>query len=304
MTTQTYNGRPYWAFNLDNLDIAGSGTTSPSPTPTPTPSRRPRQPHRLHRPRHPLPSPTPTPIPTPSPTPIPTRPPIVGPVLTAPANLAAVAVGASGVDLSWSASSGAAGYIVERMTGGGMWVLIARGVVATSFQDTGLPASTTYQYAVVAFSGTSESAFSATATVQTGATTTAQAGDERRAIDPADRDDGRPEAVIQRGGGHVRRHERADAAGELRGDDPLGRRSLEPRDGHRLERPVHRGRPASLPGRGPIHRPGGRDDVRSVGAPAHTSTASTAAVGVPLRVIKRAAKLGTALWRARRGPGH
>jgi hypothetical protein len=154
----------------------------------------------------------------------------------------------------------------------------------------------------VAFSGTSESAFSATATAQTGATTTAQTGatNDGLSIQPivmtvapkqpfsgvvatfADTNVLTPPgsfvATIRWGDGHSSRGTVTGSNGQF---TVVGR--------HRF--------PAA-----------GRYTVRVAvtmsapsGSPARTSTTSTAAVRVPLHVVKRAAKLGAALLRSRRG---
>jgi uncharacterized repeat protein (TIGR01451 family) len=75
----------------------------------------------------------------------------------APANLKAQAVSSSEMDLSWDAStdsggSGLAGYAIERREAGGNFAEIARvDSNTTSFKDTGLTASTTYEYRVRAY---------------------------------------------------------------------------------------------------------------------------------------------------------
>jgi hypothetical protein len=96
---------------------------------------------------------------------------------TAPGNLVATANGSSEIDLSWTASTAAAGlanYLVERCTGSGCtnFAQIAA-PASTTFSDTGLAASTTFQYRVRAIdtAGT-VSAFSNTATAATTAVVT------------------------------------------------------------------------------------------------------------------------------------
>jgi hypothetical protein len=72
----------------------------------------------------------------------------------APANLAA-AVSASQINLSWTASAGATGYIISR---GGTPVAICS---ATNYSDTGLSSNTAYCYFVVATNSVGNSAASA-----------------------------------------------------------------------------------------------------------------------------------------------
>lgn len=192
LPTQTYNGEPYWPFNLDNLNIYGptgspTPTSSPSPTPTPSPSPTPTP--------SPSPSPTPTPTPTsnpptstapsPAPTPTPTS------SIPAPTGLNGIAVGTSQVDLGWNPSNGATGYIVERSTSGGSWSVIATDVQATDYTDTGLSAGTLYQYAVIALTAAGDSVSSVAASVVTASdpasvsTTAAGAGTASAAAVPA-----------------------------------------------------------------------------------------------------------------------
>ena len=86
----------------------------------------------------------------------------------APAGLTATAVSASQINLSWLAPSGAASYNVKRsITNGGSYTVVASGVTATNYQDTGLAASTIYYYVVSAVNSAGESANSAQATVAT-----------------------------------------------------------------------------------------------------------------------------------------
>jgi glucose/arabinose dehydrogenase/chitodextrinase len=71
---------------------------------------------------------------------------------TAPTNLAATAVGSSQVNLSWTASTdnvGVTGYRVERCQGSGCTTFTQVGTpTGTSYNDTGLAASTQYRYRV------------------------------------------------------------------------------------------------------------------------------------------------------------
>jgi len=77
----------------------------------------------------------------------------------APTNLTATAVSSNQINLTWSASSGATSYNVKRATvSGGPYTTIATGVAATSYNNTGLTASTTYYYVVSAVNASGESA--------------------------------------------------------------------------------------------------------------------------------------------------
>ncbi|MGH9743316.1 MAG: fibronectin type III domain-containing protein [Candidatus Acidiferrum sp.] len=98
---------------------------------------------------------------------------------TAPANLTATAASASQINLSWTASTdnvGVTGYKVERCSGAGCsnFAQIAT-PTSTTFNDTGLTASTSYSYRVrAADAAGNNSAYSntASATTQAGAHTT------------------------------------------------------------------------------------------------------------------------------------
>lgn len=95
----------------------------------------------------------------------------------APGSLSASAVSSSQVNLAWSDnSSNETGFKIERKTGaGGMYAQIATpGANATSFQDAGLAASTTYYYRVRATNAVGDSAYSNEAS-----TTTTAAGDPK-----------------------------------------------------------------------------------------------------------------------------
>ena len=99
--------------------------------PTPAPRRR----LRLRR----LPPPAPPPPPVPSPP-------------QSPADVIAGVFGLNPIVVSWSASAGASSYIVERSLDASTWSVIATGVTATSFVDSGLGYSTIYYYRVLAVS--------------------------------------------------------------------------------------------------------------------------------------------------------
>ena len=69
----------------------------------------------------------------------------------APATVTATAASASVVNLSWTASSGATNYLVQRsLTSGGSYALVASGVTATNYTDTGLSGNTVYYYVIAA----------------------------------------------------------------------------------------------------------------------------------------------------------
>ena len=93
----------------------------------------------------------------------------VGP--TAPTGLAAVAVGSSTINLTWTdTASDETGFLIERSTGGSSFAQIAAlGPNVTSYSDVGLNASTTYVYRVRATNGSATSAY----TLPQAATTTA-----------------------------------------------------------------------------------------------------------------------------------
>jgi lysophospholipase L1-like esterase/regulation of enolase protein 1 (concanavalin A-like superfamily) len=87
-----------------------------------------------------------------------------------PAGLSATMVSASQINLGWSAVSGATSYNVKRATtSGGPYATVQSGVTGTSFNNTGLNASTTYYYVVSAVSAGGESANSAQASATTSA---------------------------------------------------------------------------------------------------------------------------------------
>ncbi len=85
-----------------------------------------------------------------------------------PSGLSATAVSSSQINLSWTASAGAASYKVKRATvSGGPYTTIATGVTVTSFSDTALTAGTTYYYVVSAVNSGGESANSSQASTTT-----------------------------------------------------------------------------------------------------------------------------------------
>jgi hypothetical protein len=88
----------------------------------------------------------------------------------APTGLTVSASGTSGARVTWAAVSDADGYVVERATGAaGTFASIATPAAgATSYDDAGLAASTTYRYRVFAVRGTARSAASSEATYAPG----------------------------------------------------------------------------------------------------------------------------------------
>jgi glucuronoarabinoxylan endo-1,4-beta-xylanase len=91
------------------------------------------------------------------------------PVLSAPSGLIAAAVSSSQINLVWNGLTNATSYNVKRsLTNGGSYAIIASGVTATNYADSGLAGGTLYYYvvsAVVAGSETPDSVQAATATV-------------------------------------------------------------------------------------------------------------------------------------------
>jgi hypothetical protein len=81
-----------------------------------------------------------------------------GTTLSAPSDLATAEV-ATGVTISWSAAAGASSYSVHRRVvgGGGSYETLAADVTGTSYTDETVQAGTTYQYRVVAVSGSTTS---------------------------------------------------------------------------------------------------------------------------------------------------
>ncbi len=75
----------------------------------------------------------------------------------------------SQINLSWQPSLGATQYVVERSADGGPWTVIATGILAPLYFDSGLAPATTYAYDVVATSNGGDSPASLPATAQTSA---------------------------------------------------------------------------------------------------------------------------------------
>jgi subtilase family serine protease len=91
----------------------------------------------------------------------------------APQNVAATAASASQINLTWSNVTGATGFRVDRSLDGATWSTLATlGAGVTSYANTGLAASTTYYYRVLATNSSGTSTASATASAKTVAATT------------------------------------------------------------------------------------------------------------------------------------
>jgi hypothetical protein len=89
----------------------------------------------------------------------------------APANLTATAASSSSINLAWASSAGAAFYKIQRSpNGSSSWTQIGTSTT-NSYVDSGLSASTTYYYRVIA-SGSGDSAPSNVASATTGANLT------------------------------------------------------------------------------------------------------------------------------------
>lgn len=75
-----------------------------------------------------------------------------------PATFTAAAQSSSSVKLDWSAVGGATGYTLERKTGAATYTVIQASLTATTFTDSGLAASTKYNYRVKAVNAGGSSA--------------------------------------------------------------------------------------------------------------------------------------------------
>src|SRR5258706_14713764 len=88
---------------------------------------------------------------------------------TPPTGLIASALDATDMNLSWTASTGATGYKIQRSPDGSTgWTQVGASST-TSFADSGLSPSTKYFYRVVASSSAGDSAPSSTASATTAA---------------------------------------------------------------------------------------------------------------------------------------
>jgi hypothetical protein len=211
-------------------------------------------------------------------------------------NLTAIAIGTSQVDLSWNPSPGATGYVVERSDGGGTWAVIAGDIPALSYTDTGLAAATTYQYAVIAMSDIGDSGPSSPYSVQTGPAPSAPAGPPADALTVLSLilTAGRKQPFV----GTVATFTDANpatAAGRFVatvrwGDGWTSRGTVTGADGQFTVAGRHR---YAAPGRYAVQV----DVTMATPSGASTSATGTAAVGGPLRIIKRAARVRHALAR-------
>jgi endo-1,4-beta-xylanase len=85
-----------------------------------------------------------------------------------PTGLSAQAVSTSQINLTWNAFGNATGYNVKRsLTNGGPYAVVASGVTATNYSDSGLAGGTMYYYVVNAVVGGTNSVDSAQATATT-----------------------------------------------------------------------------------------------------------------------------------------
>lgn len=86
----------------------------------------------------------------------------------APTSPAALALSASSIRVSWTASSGATGYTVERSPNGtSSWAAVVTGHTASPYTDNGLSPSTPYWYRVIAVNGAGASSPSSIVTATT-----------------------------------------------------------------------------------------------------------------------------------------
>ncbi len=86
----------------------------------------------------------------------------------APTSLTATAASSSQINLSWSGSKGATGYLVQQSPNGSTgWTQIGTTSGTTTYQDTGLTAGTTYYFRVIATVGSLDSAASNIASATT-----------------------------------------------------------------------------------------------------------------------------------------
>jgi len=84
-----------------------------------------------------------------------------------PTGLVATAVSKSQINLTWSSTSGAASYKIERSTDGASWVQVASGVSSTSYSSTGLQRSTTYYFRIRATNSSGDSPYTSTVLAKT-----------------------------------------------------------------------------------------------------------------------------------------
>ncbi|HKM54012.1 MAG TPA: DUF4082 domain-containing protein, partial [Isosphaeraceae bacterium] len=85
----------------------------------------------------------------------------------APTNLTASAVSSTQINLTWTGSNGATGYLIQQSLNGSTgWTQVGSST-STTFQQTGLSAATTYYFRVLATLGTIDSAYSNVASATT-----------------------------------------------------------------------------------------------------------------------------------------
>ena len=84
-----------------------------------------------------------------------------------PGDISKVTVKASSgkITVTWTASSGAAGYIVQRKVKGGSWENLSTNVTELSFVDKNVKAGTVYQYRIRPRNGSIYGSFKASAEV-------------------------------------------------------------------------------------------------------------------------------------------
>lgn len=91
--------------------------------------------------------------------------------LAAPTNLAASQLSLTSMRISWTAATGATGYLLERASAAnpGVFSQVGGGLITgTSYDDTGLTPTQAYSYRVASVSASDTSAFSSTVTMATG----------------------------------------------------------------------------------------------------------------------------------------
>jgi fibronectin type 3 domain-containing protein len=88
-------------------------------------------------------------------------------LLGAPTGVVATTISTSEIDLTWTAVTGATGYVVLRSTTSGGPYSVVGSPTSTSFANTGLSAATTYYFVLEATAGSVTSAFSSQASATT-----------------------------------------------------------------------------------------------------------------------------------------
>ncbi len=89
----------------------------------------------------------------------------------APTNLVASAASSTQINLTWTGSNGATGYLIQQSLNGSTgWTQVGSTSGGTTFQQTGLSAGTTYYYRVLATLGNVDSAYSNVASATTSGT--------------------------------------------------------------------------------------------------------------------------------------